>query len=201
MNNVRRGGVGATVGAMSAIASSPITGVVVTGGASGIGAATMHALAAAGRPVAAWDLDAGKAAAVAAEVAHAHDVAAIGLGVDVTDRGAYADAIAATRDALGPIGGLVHGAGISGVGPIELLPDDVWDLTLATHLTAAAALLRELVPELRAHHGSAAVFIASIGARIGFDANPAYCAAKTGMLGLARSPARPQPASASTASA
>jgi NAD(P)-dependent dehydrogenase (short-subunit alcohol dehydrogenase family) len=174
---------------MSTIIHGPLTGVIVTGGASGIGAATMHALAAAGRPVAAWDLDAAKAEAVAAEVARAHDVEAIGIGIDVTDRDAYGDAIAATRAAIGPIGGLVHGAGISGVGPIDLLGDDVWDRTLATHLTAAAALLRELVPELRAHRGSAAVFVASIGARIGFAENPAYCAAKTGMLGLARSAA------------
>jgi NAD(P)-dependent dehydrogenase (short-subunit alcohol dehydrogenase family) len=171
------------------VAATPTTGVVVTGGASGIGAATMHALAAAGRPVAAWDLDHAKAQSVAAEVAAAHGVAAIGLGLDVTDRAAYAEAIATTRLALGSIGGLVHGAGISGVGPIEVLTDEVWDLTLATHLTAAAALLRELVPDLRSHHGSAAVLVASIGARIGFDANPAYCAAKTGMLGLARSSA------------
>ena len=47
----------------------PRTGVVVTGGASGIGRACCLALAAVGRPVAAWDLDAGGADATAAACA------------------------------------------------------------------------------------------------------------------------------------
>jgi NAD(P)-dependent dehydrogenase (short-subunit alcohol dehydrogenase family) len=172
---------------MSSITYSPTTGVVITGGASGIGAATMHALAEAGRPVAAWDLDGDRARRVAAEVAAAYGVATLGVGIDVTDHAAYVSAIRDTRSALGSIGGLVHGAGIVGAGPIDQFDDAVWNLAIATHLTAAAVLIRELSGDLTANPGSAVVFVASMAAIVGFDANPAYCAAKSGMLGLARS--------------
>ncbi len=168
---------------------APLTGVIITGGGSGIGAATMHALAEAGRPVAAWDLNGDNAARVAEEVRQKHGVAAIGLALDVTDAAAYAAAIDATRDALGTLGGLVHSAGIPGVSTIDELDERVWSLTLATHLTAAALLVCDLTPDLRRNPGSAVVFIASIAAVVGFDANPAYCAAKSGLLGLARSTA------------
>lgn len=174
---------------MSSISYSPATGVIITGGASGIGAATMHALAEAGRPVAAWDLNGDRAAEVAAAVREKYGVATIGVAVDVTDHAAFASAIARTRDMLGSIGGLVHGAGIVGAGPIDEFDDAVWNLAVATHLTAAAVLIRELVPDLVANAGSSVVLVSSMAAIVGFDANPAYCAAKAGMFGLARSSA------------
>lgn len=172
---------------MTEISHAPRTGVVVTGGASGIGAATMHALAAVGRPVAAWDKQQARADEVAAEVRERHGVAAVGIGIDVTERGDYAAAIRETRAALGSIGGLVHGAGVVGHGPIDSFTDEAWDLGLATHLTAGATILRDLAPDLVEQPGSAVVLIASMAAIVGFDANPVYCAAKTAMLGLARS--------------
>jgi NAD(P)-dependent dehydrogenase (short-subunit alcohol dehydrogenase family) len=172
---------------MRSITCSPSTGVVITGGASGIGAATMHALAEAGRPVAAWDLDGDRARDVAADVAARYGVASLGVGIDVTDHASFASAIRDTRSALGSIGGLVHGAGIVGAGPVDQFDDAVWNLALATHLTAAAVLIRELSADLTANPGSAVVLVASMAAIVGFDANPAYCAAKSGMLGLARS--------------
>jgi NAD(P)-dependent dehydrogenase (short-subunit alcohol dehydrogenase family) len=168
---------------------APLSGVIITGGGSGIGAATMHALAEAGRPVAAWDLNGDNATRVADEVRQKYGVAAIGIALDVTDTASFAPAIAGTRAALGTIGGLVHCAGIPGVSTIDELDESVWALTLSTHLTAAALLVRDLTPDLKANPGSATVFIASIAAIVGFDANPAYCAAKSGLLGLARSTA------------
>lgn len=171
------------------ISYAPLTGVIVTGGGSGIGAATMYALAEAGRPVAAWDLNGDNAKRVADEVQQKYGVAALGLALDVTDTASFAPAIATTREALGSIGGLVHCAGIPGASTIDELDESVWALTLSTHLTSAALLIRDLTPDLKANPGSATVFIASIAAIVGFDANPAYCAAKSGLLGLARSTA------------
>ena len=168
---------------------APLTGVIVTGGGSGIGAATMHALAEAGRPVAAWDLNGDNAQRVAHEVGQKYGVAAIGFALDVTDTASFAIAISDTRKKLGTIGGLVHCAGIPGVSTIDELDESVWALTLSTHLTAAALLIRDLTPDFKQNPGSATVFIASIAAIVGFDANPAYCAAKSGLLGLARSTA------------
>jgi NAD(P)-dependent dehydrogenase (short-subunit alcohol dehydrogenase family) len=171
------------------IPHAPLTGVIITGGGSGIGAATMHALAEAGRPVAAWDLNGDNAKRVAEDVRQKYGVATLGVSLDVTDTAAFANAISDTRAALGTIGGFVHCAGIPGVSTIDELDESMWALTLSTHLTAAALLVRDLTPDLKANPGSATVFIASIAAIVGFDANPAYCAAKSGLLGLARSTA------------
>ena len=172
---------------MASVEATPTTGVVITGGASGIGLATAHALGAAGRPVAIWDLNGDAAADAARDVAGTHSVATAAIGIDVRDHDRFGAAITESRDALGTIGGLVHGAGITGVSFLETLDTKVWDATLSIHLTAAAVLIRDLTPDLLANPGSAVVLVASIEAIHGHEAIPAYCAAKAGMLGLVHS--------------
>ena len=172
---------------MASVATAPTTGVVITGGGSGIGRATAHAVAEVGRPVAIWDLNGDAAEDAAKEVAGEHSVATIGIGLDVCDHDRFAEAIASSRDSMGTIGGFVHGAGIPGVSPVDSLDEAVWNTTLSIHLTAAAVLIRDLTPDLVANPGSAIVLISSIEAIHGHEAIPAYCAAKSGMLGLVRS--------------
>jgi NAD(P)-dependent dehydrogenase (short-subunit alcohol dehydrogenase family) len=171
------------------IGLTPDTGVIVTGGASGIGRATAIALAEAGRAVAVWDIDGAAAATTAAEVASKSGVPTIGIGLDVRDTPRFGEAIRASRDALGSIGGLVHAAGIVGPGPVDALDEDVWDATLGIHLKAGALLIRDLVPDFERNPGSAVVLIASIEAIVAHAAIVSYCSAKAGMLGLARSTA------------
>ena len=167
---------------------SPTSAVVVTGGASGIGRASARALAAVGRPVAIWDLDAEAAAAVAAEIAEAHGVATVGRGLDVTLTAALDDAAAQAADALGPIGGLVHAAGAVSADVIGALDHPAWDKILDVNLTAHAMLTQALLPHLRAGGpGAAIVAISSIEGIIGHAFIPAYCASKAGLLGLTRS--------------
>jgi NAD(P)-dependent dehydrogenase (short-subunit alcohol dehydrogenase family) len=166
----------------------PTTGVIVTGGGSGIGRATALTLAEASRPVAVWDLSAPGAEAVAAEVRAAGGTA-VAVGIDVQDTAGFADAIGRSRDVIGTVGGLVHAAGIIGAAPIDTVTEEVWDATLGIHLKAAALLIRELVDDLAANAGSSIVLVSSIEAIVAHGAIVAYCAAKAGMLGLARSTA------------
>jgi NAD(P)-dependent dehydrogenase (short-subunit alcohol dehydrogenase family) len=168
---------------------SPSSGVVITGGGSGIGKATAAALGEAGRPVACWDLDGDAAAAVAKEVSSTYGVAAIGIGIDVRETDRFPDAVAESREAVRNIGGLVHCAGITGVGAVDELDEHVWDATLAIHLKAAALLIRTLVPDLDGQPGSAIVLISSIEGIIAHESIASYCSAKAGMLGLTRSTA------------
>jgi len=167
--------------------NTPASPVVVTGGASGIGLACAEALAAVGRPVAIWDLQAGKAEEVAARLAEAHGVACLGVGVDLCDAAAITPALAATRAALGAPGGLVHAAGMVDQSGIEQLTAERWDRVLNVNLRAMALLVQEMLPDLRANPGSSVVGIASINATLGNGLIPSYSASKGGLLSLVRS--------------
>jgi NAD(P)-dependent dehydrogenase (short-subunit alcohol dehydrogenase family) len=87
----------------------------VTGGGSGLGAATARHLSGLGAKVAALDIDAAAAGKVAAEVG------GIGVGCDVTDTSGVEAALDAASE-LGPIGALVHCAGRGG--PVRVLDRD-----------------------------------------------------------------------------
>ncbi len=165
----------------------PGTGAIVTGGASGIGLACARALVAVGRPVALWDINADKAQAEAALLAEESGCAAFGLGIDLRNLDAYPAAIAASREALGSIGALVHAAGVVDTGSLDGLDADVWARGIDTHLRPLAMLAKALLPDLATNPGSAIVGIASINATLGNALNPVYSAAKGGMLALIRS--------------
>ena len=167
--------------------NSPASPVVVTGGASGIGLACAEALAAVGRPVAIWDLQASKAEEVAARLGETFGVPCLGLGIDLCDASAIAPAMVATRAALGAPGGLVHAAGMVDQSGIEQLTVERWNRVLDVNLRAMALLVQEMLPDLRANPGSSVVGIASINATLGNGLIPSYSASKGGLLSLVRS--------------
>ncbi len=165
----------------------PQTGIVLTGGASGLGRASAEALAAVGRPVAIWDLDADRSRKVADEIAGRYGVIAFGHAVDVRDPGAIASAAEETRRALPSIGGFVHAAGIVDTASLDGLTPEGFNAGIEIHLRPIALLAQALLPDLRAHAGSAIVAFASINATLGNAMNPIYSAAKGGVLSLVRS--------------
>jgi NAD(P)-dependent dehydrogenase (short-subunit alcohol dehydrogenase family) len=168
--------------------SSPESGVVVTGGGSGIGQATALALAEVGRAVAIWDRDGAKARATAGRCRDEFGVRAVGIKVDVTRTATLKAAVKRSLTELGSIGGLVHAAGIGGAVPVTLIDDASWDEVLDVNLRAAATITKELHTCLvAANPGSAIVYISSIEGWVGNPFLPAYCASKAGLLGLTRS--------------
>lgn len=165
----------------------PKTGVVITGGASGIGRAAARALAEVGRPVGIWDVDTASAVSVATEIGAEFGVPTCAEGLDVRESEQFPVAIGAARKALGTIGGLVHSAGVSHPVPVDELDEESWDLVLDINLRSHALLVKSLLADLRSHPGSAIVGISSINAILGNGANPAYGASKAGLLALTRS--------------
>ncbi|WP_313806939.1 SDR family oxidoreductase [Sphingobium sp.] len=166
---------------------NPGTPVVVTGGASGIGLASAEALAAVGRSVALWDINAEAARNAAEMIAACHDVASIGVAIDLRDPANIAPALDATRAKIGAPGGLVHAAGTVDTASLDGLTVESWDAGMAVHLRSFAFVTQAIHADLAAQPGSAIVAIASINATLGNAMNPIYTAAKGGMLSLVRS--------------
>jgi len=162
--------------------------VVITGGGSGIGEATALSLAEVGRAVAIWDRNGAGARRVAARCADEFGVRAVGLKLDVTRTSTLKGAVKRSRQEVGPLGGLVHAAGIAGAAAVTDLTEPGWDEVLNVNLRAGALVVKELHAALReANPGSAIVFMSSIEGWVGNALLPAYCASKAGLLGLTRS--------------
>lgn len=172
---------------MSVLNMSPTTGVVVTGGGSGIGRACARAMAEVGRPVSLWDLNREGASEAAASIAADCGVATHSVGLDVTDRASVDDAVATSREALGSIGGLVHAAGIVTSMDIDHLTEEIWDSVLGVNLRAEVFVAQALLDDLRSHEGSAIVGIGSIMSVVGNALIPSYTASKHGVVGLTKS--------------
>ena len=175
---------------MSALApalGAPAGGVVVTGGASGIGRATAEALAAVGRPVALWDINEEGVVAAAAAIAATHGVATIGLAADLRNPQAIVPAALATQQAIGRVAGLVHSAGTADPTGIDGVTPDNFDAGLALHVRALILMTQAFREDLRASPGAAIVALSSINATLGSGMIPIYSAAKGAVLGLIRS--------------
>ncbi len=156
---------------------------IVTGAASGMGAATAKLFAAEGARVAVTDLDLSACEAVAAECGA--DARAYAL--DVADKDAVAKVVATIAADFGGIDILVNNAGVSSFCPLDDDGyEDVWHRALAVMLTAHQRMVRTALPHLRRSDAARIVNIAStegLGATAG---DTPYVAAKTGVTGLTR---------------
>jgi len=160
---------------------------IVTGAASGIGLACAKALAANGRPVAIWDLNESAARKSAAEVSEQYGVKTTAIRLDIAYTSGFAPAVYATQQALGPIGGLVHAAGISHEASVEKITEADWDRVQNINLRSYPFLVKALLPQLKQVPDSAIVGIASINGMLGNGRIPAYSVSKAGVMALTRS--------------
>jgi len=159
---------------------------VVTGGGSGIGAATSHHLAEHGHRVGVLDRD-GEAAAGVAKAIRAEGGTALVLAADVTDRDAVDRAFDEVRRALGPIEILVAGAGACPFTPFEKITVDEWHATIDVNLTGVFHCCQAALADMVAAQWGRIVLISSSSAQRGAVRAPHYAAAKGGVVSLARS--------------
>ncbi len=144
---------------------------IVTGGASGIGAATVALLTAQGVKVAAFDIELSQR-----------------YLVDVSDPDSVSRGVLAVQRELGPIDILVNAAGIAAGGPVD--GDgfvEAWQQTLAVNLTGVMLMVRECIADLKASEAGRIVNIASTEALTASRGSMPYTVSKHGVLGFTRS--------------
>ncbi|MFD7658745.1 SDR family NAD(P)-dependent oxidoreductase [Actinosynnema sp. NPDC059797] len=158
---------------------------MVTGGGGGIGGAIAEALAARGDRVVVADLDPVSAARVADRVG------GMAVRMDVRDHGSVRGAVGQAVAALGPIGVLVHAAGVvGGAGPLLTLPLDALEAVLAVNVRGTF-LVTQAVGEVmvEAGRGGSVVHISSAGSLQPTVGLGHYEATKAAMNALTRSAA------------
>ena len=148
---------------------------IVTGGASGIGAAVARALAAAGMRVAVLDL---RPEEVPPPV--------IGVGCDVSDDASVRAAVAAVVDRTGRLDVVVNNAGIGAVGTIADNDDTEWHRVFDVNVVGMARVTRAALPHLRRSPAAAIVNTCSIAATAGLPNRALYSATKGAVLSLTR---------------
>jgi 2-hydroxycyclohexanecarboxyl-CoA dehydrogenase len=152
----------------------------VTGGASGIGAATCRRLAAEGARVAVTDVNLEGARAVAGEI----DGAAFELDVRSTE--SIAAAVSAAEAELGPLDVLVNNAGYDEWSWFTDTDPELWDRVLAVNLRGVIAVTHALLPGMQERRRGRIVNTASEAGRVGSSGSAVYSAAKAGVIGFTK---------------
>ncbi|HEV2897968.1 MAG TPA: SDR family oxidoreductase [Pseudaminobacter sp.] len=173
---------------------------IITGGLTGQGLAIAQALAEQGANVAVGsyvravaDRPADAAAYPdAAEIVAVRDrLERLGVGVfaghlDVCDSSAIGVFIESAAAVCGPADILVNAAGTTAEQPVTGHSDELWLKIIDTNLNGAFRMMRKLLPGMIERKWGRIINIGSTAASVGWKDNPAYCASKSGLLGLTR---------------
>jgi NAD(P)-dependent dehydrogenase (short-subunit alcohol dehydrogenase family) len=157
---------------------------VVSGGASGLGAALVRRFASLGDRAIVADRDADKGSALADALTAAGGLATA-IAVDVSDEEAVQELAERLRAEHGRVDVLVNCAGVAlAEGSILEMSRKAWDLTIAVNLTGTFLMCRHLLPLMPA--GGAVVNVATAGVRRTVPETDAYVAAKGGVVSLTK---------------
>jgi NAD(P)-dependent dehydrogenase (short-subunit alcohol dehydrogenase family) len=147
--------------------------ILVTGGASGLGASTVAAVKAAGGTPLVLDI-----------VAPAENVPF--EQVDLADSAAAERAVKAIVDANGGrLDGVFTAAGVDSCGPLDQVSAASWERVIMVNLIGTAAVIRAALPHLKSSHGRVVTCASTLGIKAVSDAT-AYCASKFGVVGFTR---------------
>ncbi|MGO9487599.1 MAG: SDR family oxidoreductase [Solirubrobacteraceae bacterium] len=157
---------------------------LVTGGASGIGAATVRRLAAEGARVAIGDLNEEGARELAGELD------GFAFGLDVADAVSVREGVAAARAALGEIDVLVNNAGTDRFAFFVNTDEELWDFVLGVNLRGVLAVTHAVLGGMQERRSGSIVNVASEAGRVGSQGSAVYSAAKAGVIGFTKAIAR-----------
>ncbi|MDA9437498.1 SDR family NAD(P)-dependent oxidoreductase [Bradyrhizobium sp. CCBAU 51627] len=161
--------------------------VLITGGASGIGAAFVRAFAAQGSRVAFLDIDARAGEALAQEVAKSSSTAPLFVPCDLLDVDALRAALAKVHTSLGDAAVLVNNAAndqrqvLADVAPAD------FDWMIGVNFKHVFFAAQAVVPQMQARGGGSIINMSSVAWMRGAPALPVYAAAKAAIVGFTNS--------------
>ncbi|MGN6442389.1 MAG: SDR family oxidoreductase [Arthrobacter sp.] len=155
----------------TATASTTPGRVLVTGGASGLGAAVVEAVLRSGGTPVVLDRDISSVSGVKA------------FEVDVADRAAVEQAVREAAETLGGLDAVVTAAGIDRCGKLADVEATEWEKVIGVNLMGTVSTVRASLPYLKETHGRVVTVASTLGKRAVADAT-AYCASKFGVVGF-----------------
>jgi len=158
---------------------------LVTGGASGIGKATVHRFAKEGAQVMLADINLSSAKKVINDLSHLYpDVHC--LKADVTSDQDVNEMIKKTISQLGGLDILVNNAGVPMVGPVETLSSEDWDFELDVNLKSVYRTSKAIWPHFKSQGKGVILNTASVAGLVGMSGQHSYSTAKAGVVMLTR---------------
>jgi NAD(P)-dependent dehydrogenase (short-subunit alcohol dehydrogenase family) len=160
---------------------------IVTGAAGGIGAGIVKRVAEAGAKLVLTDYDAERlAAAEETAIADADAGRIAAIGADLTKEAEVAALIDGATERFGQVDILVNNAGVLRTGPVVDISLQEWNLVLASNLTSAFLCSKAVLPAMIERGDGAIVNIASVAAFAFTTPHAHYAASKAGMVALSR---------------
>lgn len=160
--------------------------VLVTGGASGIGAALTEGFVAQGARVAFIDIAQAEGEALVGRLSRNAKHAPLFLRADLRDLDALRGAVAAAADAHGPVTVLVNNAAWDDRHEVADVDEAYWENNLAINLRPQFFTIQAVAPGMKAAGGGAIVNFTSTSYMLNIGDMPAYTAAKAGIVGLTK---------------
>jgi NAD(P)-dependent dehydrogenase (short-subunit alcohol dehydrogenase family) len=163
---------------------------LVTGGATGIGAATVEALANENIAVAIQYLSSSNEAKALSDKLKSTGKKVEIFQSDLTKAGAVESLVSQVKSSLGVIDILINNAGVMSDSSIIKMSDQLWDEAINLNLTASFKLIRACAPDMIAKKWGRIINVSSQVALTGSADHAHYSAAKAGLLGLTYSAAK-----------
>jgi NAD(P)-dependent dehydrogenase (short-subunit alcohol dehydrogenase family) len=168
---------------MNLFSIAPDRKALVTGGASGFGLAIAQRLQQCGALVAIADIDGRKLAASKAMLGPK----AVGIEMNVTDRGSVIAGVEAAATAFGGLDTLVTSAGVFEFGEFSSITEEAWDRTIDINLKGTFLVCQAALGHLRESGRGRVITISSSSGKRGDDYASHYSASKFGVIGLTQS--------------
>jgi NAD(P)-dependent dehydrogenase (short-subunit alcohol dehydrogenase family) len=160
---------------------------IVTGGASGIGEATVLDMIAEGARVVIADMDQDRGEALAARLNDTHEGSAVFQPVDVTDENQVQTLFETTVSRLGSVDVVFNNAGIGGMAAADSYPLEDWQRIIDINLTGVFLVAKHALVHMKKQGSGSIINCASILGNVGQSMTAAYSAAKGGVVNLTRS--------------